>query len=206
MKTKTKQCEYCSKEFEAVRSDQKYCAPNCKQNAYNERLRGQNENVRDKEQSQQAEFHTNRLLLPVEYSAEQKSMDKQAEILPNEREERLAIDEFLKQLENDTIKRKTDSANKILKNWLQRLLEFDEEKEVPLYKARSLYEDIVRSTSYALYGISKDYKYLPFINNLLIPKVENLHKAIKHSRERHTTLNISSDLKRKFMDILSEID
>lgn len=206
MKTKTKKCEYCNNEYEAVRSDQKYCAPNCKQNAYNERVKSQNKNIRNWEQPQQIEFNANRLQVPPEYSAGQKSIEKQVDDLSNEKKikEKFDIEEFLKQLESDTVKRKIDSANYVLKNLLQRLLEIDQE-EVPLHKVKSLFEDIARSSSYSFYGVPKEYNYFPFINNILIPKAKIWLDALKYSRERYIQIALPTSLSRKFTDILCEI-
>ena len=203
MKTTTKYCQYCYKEFVATRSDAKFCDPLCKQNAYNERIKIKQ--VQLEADAQQAQ---------AEKSAQLKELTKKMEELKQVREaqENQAIsethqlmNETFKKYESEAIEEKIDKANKILKGWLQQLLEFDEQDGTSVYKIKFLFETIIRSGTYTFYDLPNDYKYFPFINQILIPRVKNWYDAVKYSRERYIDIGLQKEEKRKFTDILYEL-
>ena len=203
MKTTTKYCQYCYKEFVATRSDAKFCDPLCKQNAYNERIKIKQEQLEADAQQAQAEK-----------SAQLKELTKKMEELKQVREaqENQAIsethqlmNETFKKYESEAIEEKIDKANKILKGWLQQLLEFDQQDGASVHKVKSLFEAIIRSGSYTFYDLPNDYKYLSFINNRLIPKVKNWYDVIRYSREQYIDLGLPKEAKREFTDKIYEL-
>ena len=215
METINYNCDNCDKEFQAKRLDAKFCSGACKQNAYRERIKFKNEQHEADLLWEQAEFAANNFRKKDKSSAGWKGLKQKIEELENENDEKqkLAIEEsrkltseLFKSFEDDIIRGKIDNANTILKEWLQQLLEFDQEEETPLYKAKYLFEKIIKSGSYTFYDLPNDYKYLPFINHTLIPKAKNWYDAIKDSRERYVSIALSMELNQTFTDILYEID
>jgi hypothetical protein len=112
---------------------------------------------------------------------------------------------MFKKLDEDRIQRKVETANRDLKDWLKKLLEFENYDEISLYQAKSLYEKIINYKASSLYDFPSDYQYIPFINNLLIPQIESWYKQIKYARERYVSQEMPAELKSKIMDVLSEI-
>ena len=203
MKTTQKNCENCGKQFEAKRADAKFCCPNCKQNAYVEREKLRKEQV-----------DADKLQVKAENSAKLKELQAELEELEKvkEAEQQLAyeegyrrMNESLKKYESDAIKERIEKANKILKGWLQQLIEFDKEDGTSVHKIKSLFEAIIRSDSYTFYDLPSDYKYFPFINNSLIPKVKNWYNEVRYSRERCIDLGLPKDAKKEFTNKIYEL-
>lgn len=196
---KKKYCEACDGEYITTRSNAKYCSAACKQFAYRSRLISPM--IDNPINSKAGQLQDNEIQLQQEsIKTEQENiMRKSFE------ESNLRINEMFKKLDEDRIQRKVETANRDLKDWLKKLLEFENYDEISLYQAKSLYEKIINYKASSLYDFPSDYQYIPFINNLLIPQIESWYKQIKYARERYVSQEMPMELKSKIMDVLSEI-
>jgi hypothetical protein len=108
--------------------------------------------------------------------------------------------------ESHILKQKTDEANRILREWIEQLIQFDEEDASSLYKVKSLFEQIIKSGTDVFSIFPKDYKYLSFINHILIPKAKNWLDVVGYSSERYVNIVLPIKLKQKLVAMLYEID
>jgi hypothetical protein len=170
---KKKYCEACDSEYITSRSNAKYCSAACKQFAYRSRIISPM--INNPIISKEGQLPVNELQLQQE-----RIRIEQENILRKSLEESTRnINEMFKKLDEDRIQRKVETANRDLKDWLKKLLDFENYDEISLYQAKSLYEKIINYKASSLYDFPPDYKYIPFINNLLIPQIESWYKQIK---------------------------
>jgi hypothetical protein len=196
---KKKYCEVCDSEYITSRANAKYCSAACKQFAYRSRLISPE--IINTIINNEVQLPVNELQLQQE-----RIKTEQENILRKSFEEsNLRINEMFKKLDEDRIQRKVETANRDLKDWLKKLLDFENYDEISLYQAKSFYEKIINYKASSLYNFPPDYKYIPFINNLLIPQIESWYKQIKYARERYVSQEMPAELKSKIMDVLSEI-
>ncbi|MCE9538625.1 MAG: hypothetical protein K8R85_05330 [Bacteroidetes bacterium] len=212
MKITNKQCEYCNNEFKAKRTDAKFCSGACRQGAYLERIDNYYNNRNN-------ENHNEAIRREVLFAESEKRKENQiAQIKRNKQDQEAKMQEKIdgfKNVMNEAIeniklmatKRIVDDANKLLKECLTQLLEFEQQDETPLYKVNWLCERITGFTNDRYYTtLPSDYKHFGFIENVLVPKMVKWYQGLKYSRERRVNVVLSDELKAKFTDVLSEID
>ncbi len=204
MKITTKNCQCCHYEFQAKRSDAKFCSGACKQYEYLKR-----------EKSKIIQNESEKVQIETELSDRLRELQKKIAELVEEREakKQLQIDEHkkifeetLEKIRNDRIQSEMVYANSILKGWFLKLLDFDDQKEVYKYKVKSFYEGMINSYDNTFASLSIEYKYLPFINYTLIPKVKRWYEKLNHLGERYISIELSTEFRKEITDILSEID
>src|ERR1035437_1266890 len=186
MKTTQKYCEHCEKGFEAKRLDAKFCSGACKQQAYNHRLKTQ-QNKRVVIEQQEQDVCTAKQIILEKQIAELKKTKE------TERVRRIdmlgkQMDEMFQKIKVDAIKSNIKNANYILKGWLQKLLDFDRKEETSIYIVKFLFEEIMNPINYAFKDLPLDYKYSPFLNNILIPKATIWYNEIKYTNDRYISI------------------
>lgn len=203
MKVHTKQCEYCAKEFQTLRSDTKFCSGACKQGAYNQRVRL--EILKAKEQPLQMKKEREERLDAIINSIDAKINQSQA-VPPSLIETmRSDFEKTLNQLRQDAEDRKVNDANQRLKECLKQIFEYSEYEEISCRKILFLFEKIERQLGTRIYSLPDNYKFSGFINDTLFPCIAIWENEVNSYEERTTRFDLPKLVAAKFRDILMEI-
>lgn len=203
MKTTITNCQYCNTEFTAKRTDVKFCSNACRQQAYLDR------NYRPGKKSQQT-LEAKEAQLCAQKKAEEAQLAEVQRLLEAQSQKQYedlskSTIEYLEKKKSDSINAIVDRVNNLLKKWITQLLEFDQQEGISLRRIKWLCDEINNFSMFDKAKLSNDYKHLHFIENILTPKVKNLYKELRITREQYVSLHLAEELKSQLRDTLAHI-
>ena len=115
------------------------------------------------------------------------------------------MQEMIDSFKVDREKRKIDDANKSLKDWLIKLIDYSHQKEVSVIRLNSFFRQIQRGFDFYFIDLPLSFKYHQFINETLKPRIVRWGYEIEKTSERFIAIKLSEELISDFEEILTEI-
>lgn len=202
MKLIINQCEHCEKNFEATRVDAKFCSGACRQGAYNYRQRSKMSAKGIKNETNNSELWEMFRSLQKEYAEfVNQRVQTPKPIVEHDQRMQEMIDSF----KVDREKRKIDYANNTLKDWLIKLIDYSQQKEVSVIRLNSFFRQIQRGYDFYFIDLPISFKYHQFINETLKPRIARWSYEINKSTERNVCFELPKELMTAIEEILTDI-
>ena len=203
MKTTSKNCELCTKEFSTTRSDTKFCSTPCKQRAYNRRIK-----IGDLKASTEKSHQADQKLEEIKANEVQQELDKKAkqeQFLHIQKEYDQKLLDLKNEFKIEDEKRKLDFANRTLKGWLERIMKCAEYEEIGRTRLLHSLNQIKRDFNNDYYRFPKNFEHNSFVNFTLKACVDIWIHETDNSEERYLSFSIPEEILKIFDGIVEEI-
>jgi hypothetical protein len=172
------QCICCDTSFESKRPDAKYCSNACRQYEYRRNVdfrlwHEELQRIHELNELKKAEANRKR-----EEEAKAKAKAQQEALVKFYSEK---MKENIKRLESFKLEMDIQRANYRLENWLEGISDLCVSRKYDTFNAHNLFSKILAYKQQSIHQLPLNYKYANFINNILIPSIEEF---VDHSKGR----------------------